>query len=200
MNRVIRFLQAYLLIGFPFVVINIIWQCIYFEHRTLQGAGLFTRFAYEIFSWNLMLWFVALITFLILLVCVARVREKTLRRLANLRERDEREEYITGKASRTAYLSTLSLMIFFLFFSVFSVNIYRVPANQAINGKRVNMAISLTTTLFDRAQVKSNPPVDVIFDSKSFSLSTSVIMLILLGWQLLIFNLASRKEQANILP
>jgi hypothetical protein len=46
-------------------------------------------------------------------------QETTLRRIANIRDRDEREEFLTGQAARVSYLSTLAAGIFLLFLSAF---------------------------------------------------------------------------------
>ncbi len=106
------------------------------EDENLTGNSVIAKILWEILSWNLMLWFLILILFLILLVAFPTVREKTLKRLANLKDSDEREECITGKASKTAYISTLSLMMLFLLFSIFTLNVHRVAEEQAIHGKR----------------------------------------------------------------
>jgi len=194
-NKIIRLIQTYLMFGFPFVMICMVWETIYTENKILKDATTLTRTLWDALGWNLMLWFAVLIIFLVMLVAVPSVREKTLRRLANLKDRDEREEYITGKASRAAYISTLSLMIFFLFFSIFSFNIYRVPQTEAINGKHLFASISIGFNLLDKPAVENYSKKEVLFKSKNFSLSTSAIILILLGWQLLIFNLTARKER-----
>ena len=136
-----------------------------------------------------------LIVFLVLLVAVPRAREKTLKRLANLKDRDEREHYITGKASRAAYLATLSLTILLLFFSIFSLEIYRKPEAEAFGGKRGTVSISLHLNLLDNSHDPLTHQGEVLFESRDFPLSKSAIILLLLGWQLLTFNLAARREE-----
>ena len=196
-NKITRFIHAYLIIGLPFVIALMAWDTIHPQKEFLKNPTLLTRALWELFSWNLMIWFAILILFLIILVVSPSTREKTLRRLANLRERDEREEYITGKSSRAAYIATLSLMIFFLFFSIFSLSIYRAPRNQAINGKRLVVNIGIGFSFLDKTQPEKTYKGDVLFDSKDFSLSNSAIIFILLSWQLLIFKLTAMKEQIN---
>ncbi len=187
MNKVIRFIQTYLVCAFPFVI-----ACMARKQESFTNTSL----TWELLSWNLMLWFVVLIVFLVMLVTMPRVREKTLRRLANLKERDEHEEYITGKASRAAYISTLSLMIFILFFSIFSFSYYRLPESQAIDGKRNTVSVNAGFNLLGGdSQIIYSPGTEMLFTTKDFSLSTSSILFILIGWQLLSFNIAARKEQ-----
>jgi hypothetical protein len=195
MNKLVRLIQTYLLIGLPFVLACMARKSITPSEMMLQETFRFTNILWEILSFNLMLWFTVLIIFLAMLVAVPSVREKTLRRLANLKERDEREEYITGKASRAAYISTLSLMIFFLFFSIFSFSYYRVPENQAIHGKRNTISVNAEFNLLGDSQIIYSPGTEMVFTTKNLSLSPASILFILIGWQLLAFNLAARKEQ-----
>ncbi len=189
-----RIIQNYLLFSLPFVIICMIWNTISPEKEILLNPTIFTKFVWEILSWNLMLWFAVLILFLVMLVIVPTTRESTLTRLANIKERDEREEYITGRASRVAYISTLSVMLLFLFISIFTINIYRAPESEAVNGKRGNVSIGLSLNLLDEPKVESNTSGEVIFESNDIPLSKSAIILILIAWQLLAFNISARRQ------
>jgi hypothetical protein len=193
-NKAIRIIQSYLIFALPFVIACMTWSTLHSESEILKNASFLTKATWEALSWNLMFWFIILILFLILLVAVPSAREKTLKRLANLKERDEREQYITGKAARATYISTLSLMILFLFCSVFTLNIYRAPESQAINGKRGTVSIGLHFALLDESKTEKISENQVLFESKDIPLSKSAIILIFLSWQLLSFNLTARKE------
>ena len=202
MNKIIRFVQNYLIIGLPFVIICMGWSTFYPEDQFLAGYSTITKMIWTILSMNLLGWFVVLILFLTLSVAVSSIREITITRLANLKERDEREQYITGKASRAAYISTLSLTLFFLFFSVFQLNIIRAPKPQGLDAAHHSTAINLKFhfSLSNKGQRENQTPTatvpgeQVIFDSENISLSPPAILLVLLCWQLLIFNLTARKE------
>ena len=115
MNKIIRYIQNYLICALPFVIGCMVWETIQPDIQFGKSSSIIAKVLWELLSWNLMLWFAFLVLFLISLVAISSVREKTLRRLANLHERDEREQYITGKAARAAYISTLSFLILFLF-------------------------------------------------------------------------------------
>lgn len=194
MNKSISWIQTYLLYSLPFVLICMAWGTISPEKEILADPTLFTKIAWELLSWNLMLWFAVLVLFLVLLVAVPQAREKTLKRLANLKERDEREQFITGKASRAAYISTLSLMILLLFLSAFSLNIYRVPESEAINGKTGTISMGLSFSLLDKPQVEINSENKTIFETKDIPLSKTAIILILVIWQIGVFSFTARKE------
>jgi hypothetical protein len=196
MSKYFRFIQNYLLYALPFVLVCAAWGTIQTQSEILNSASIISRAAWEMLSLNLMLWFFVLILFLVLLVAVPGARDKTLKRLANLKDRDEREEFITGKASRTAYVSTLSLLILLLFFSIFTLNIYRVPESEAINGKRGTVSISTNFSLWDKSHDETLSTKETLFEYKGMPLSKSAILLGLILWQLAIFNFTARKENA----
>lgn len=196
MNKTLRLIQSYLVIGLPFVIIFMIWNTIHTQNEIFLDASVIKKIIFNTLVVNLVLWFIVFIAFLIILVIMPSAREKTLRRLANLKERDEREEYITGKASRATYLSTLSIMILFLFFSVFSFNLYKIPKNQAENEHhKLSFNIGLRFSLLNPPSVEKTPDGEVLFESNYISLSKSAIILILICWQLLVFNLTARRIQ-----
>lgn len=195
MSKVIRFVQNYLVCAFPFVIACAVWSSFRGKGAVQGDASILVTGLWELLSWNLMLWFATLLLFLVLLVIVPEARDRTLKRLANLKVRDEREEYITGKASRTAYISTLSVMILFLFLSIFSLNITRVSENEAIDGRTKNLSIGLQFDLTDNPKTNANENGQVLFESKDIPLSKTAILLVLLSWQLVAFNITARKEQ-----
>jgi hypothetical protein len=93
MNRAIRLLQNYLVLALPPVLACIIWEATQPSIQFPQSAPLAERWLWEALAWNLMLWFSALPLFLILLMAAPSAREKTLKRLANLKDEDEREHH-----------------------------------------------------------------------------------------------------------
>lgn len=194
MNKLLRFIHIYLLVGLPFVIACIVWETIQPENEILKNATNLTKILWNTLSWNLMFWFASLVLLLIVLVTVPQAREKTLKHLANLKERDEREEYITGKASRAAYIATLSLIVFFLFFSVFSLNVDRISQDLGTKSHLI-VNINMRFKLLDQPRVENTEKDVTLFSSKNFSLSTSAILLIILIWQLFVFNITARKEQ-----
>lgn len=197
MNKIIRFIQNYLIIGLPFVIACVIWETISPGIENGKDYSPLAKMIWTGLGLNILLWFSMLILLLIALVIVPSVRDKTIRRLANIKERDEREQYITGKASRTTYIATLSAMIFFLFFSLFSFDITTIPKDQN-DGHRFRASLGLHFSLLNNSDAKqpiTKTPEKVVFDTKRYSLSSSTILLILLVWQLFVFNRAAKREQ-----
>jgi len=190
-------MQAYIVVALPFVLAGMVFSRYFSDNNNLQQSSHVVKVLWELLAWNLMLWFVVLIAYLIMLVVMQSVRDSTLRCLANLKERDEREVYITGKAARTAYISTLSLMICLLFFSVFSVRVSKDQLGDSTKeNQKKTLSISMGFSLFEVSETAGNR--GVLFNSKSHSLSSSSVILILMCWQLFVFNLAARREQGEI--
>lgn len=191
MNKAIRLIQNYLLYALPFILICMVWGTV--VPTTDREATGFQRILWEIFSWNLMAWFAVLIIFLVMLIASSQVREKTLKRLANIKERDEREQQITGVAARSAYISTIGLLIFLLFFSLFNFNVRKYPDGTAPQGKSGLATITMHFNLTDSAKKEAQPD-GTIFESKDIPLSKSAIILLVLIWQLVAFNLTARRQ------
>lgn len=195
MVKSVRIVQNYLLYSLPLVLICMAWGSITPEAEIQQYAPKPIFWLWEILAWNLVLWFIILILFLITLVASAEAREFTLKRLANLQERDEFEQYITGRASRAAYISTLSLMILLLFLSVFTVNVYRLPMEERPVGKRGTVEIGLHFGFWEGDKGSAaTPKGEPIFNTADFPVSKSTILILLLAWQLVVFNLTARRE------
>lgn len=197
MNKLFRYMQNYLMYGFLPVVAMIGWSFFHENDISAQNVVInnpFVNFIYDLLSYNIMLWFATLILFMIGLIIFPAIREKTLRRMANLQERDEREEYITGRAARASYLATLSLTLFFLFLSMFNFS-YSKLEKTSPDKPGHNISIGFGYHFFGDVvtENKNEKGVSRIFDSTNYTLSGSTLLILLLGWQLLIFNLNARK-------
>lgn len=197
MNKTLKLLQNYLLLSFPFVLIPIaISQGYLFSPAILNSNNILLKIITNGLVINLMLWILALAAYLLLLLLSTEVRNKTLARLANLKERDEREEYITGKAARATYLATLSLTLFLLFISMLNVNLSSIE-KTAPGQPGHSISLGLGYSVFTKtAEKPEHSELHPIFDTVQYKLSTETILLLMLGWQLVIFNLTARKEQS----
>lgn len=193
MTKFIKVIQTYLIFALPLVLICMAWSSLV-PQGGIASDNIFSKAAWEVLSWNLMLWFATLIIFLILLVLVPEARERTLKRLAGLKERDEREQQITGLAARSAYVATMGLLICLLFFSIFSLNVYRVPEAEAIEGRRGNLSIGFHFQLLDKPRIETDARGQVLFESKDIPLSKTAILLIIIVWQLAAFRITARKQ------
>lgn len=169
-----------------------IWSTLREEKVFSAATPFWTRAAWEGLSWNLMCWFGVLMLFLGMILVSPTARELALKRVARLQERDEREELITGKAARAAYLAGLSFLIVLLFFSIFSLNVSRIPDPKVTAGKTRTVEIGVGFSLLERAS--SAVPENTVFASKGIPLSKTAILLSLLVGQLAVFGFTARRE------
>lgn len=203
MNKVIRFVQNYLIIALPFVIACMVWSTLLPEERSWPHTAI--KILWDVLGINLMSWFAVLMVFLTSTVLFPSVREKTLQRLGQLKERDEREQAITGKASRFTYISTLSLTLFFLFFSVISLKVTSLPKEPGMNkdpsrpSRRVSISAHFNLLKQEQAYhegigaMETSAAEKVLIDSNRIALSTPAILLVLLCWQLSAFNMTTRR-------
>jgi hypothetical protein len=198
MNKTIRAVQTYLVLAFPFVIAVAVWHSLQQNNvGVLDQRSIFATVAWEILSWNLMLWFAVLFGFLVALVFSSEAREATLTRLANIKDRDEREKYITGQAARSAYLSTLSIMILLLVLSVVNLRVTNLPAGTQVDGKTKAVSIGINLSLTEETQLSSDSKEQAMVESKGIPLSKTAIIFALLAWQLFMFNRTARKEMLS---
>lgn len=123
-------------------------------------------------------------------------RDQVLARITFIRERDEREAILTGKAARTALLTTLAFLILLFCLSCFQVSIYKVPAEEAHDGKTGFVSLGLGFSLLE--QGKHDFPEDrikekVIFHYRGLPLSSAAVILVLIGWQIISYNYSMRR-------
>ncbi len=193
MNKVNKWLQNYLVLGLPFVVACVLWGTIQTD-REIQSHGSFVqKIMWEVLSWNLMFWFLGLIAFLLLMVFVPSTREMVTRRIANIKERDEREVYITGQASKNAFTSTLSILIFLFFISIFTFNVSKIPPEEMINNHSKSLSIGFNFKLTDDPKIEKDQSGQVLVESKDIPLSKSAILLLLIVYQISTFGFSARR-------
>ncbi len=192
MSKFIKILQTYLMIGLPFIVVTMIWGKL--GNAEDSQKPWVQSILWEILSWNLMLWFALLIVFLIFLVFFKPAQEQTLKRVANIKEQDEREEYITGRASRGALISTLSILILLLFLSIFRLDIRQLPPEKAVAGKSGTLSIGLGFKMFDDPILEKTEEGKIWFQSKDLLLSKTGIILLIMIWQMTSYHLIARRE------
>jgi len=121
------------------------------------------------------------------LVLCGEFRDMVMSGLTFIRERDERESILAGKAAKTAFLTTLSLLVFLFFLSCFHVSVYRVSKEYAVDGKTGHITLGVGFNLLDRDS--REPPESMsrrmdIFSYTGLPLSSSAVILILIVWQL----------------
>lgn len=177
----------------PFVVICATWSNIQSDREILVDGSFLVKAAWEVLSWNLIIWFLSLITFLILMVFASSTRDMVTRRVANIKERDEREIYITGQASKKAFTTTLSIIIFLFFISIFTFNVSKIPPEEVVSNRGKSLSLGFNFKLTDDPRIEKDQTGRVLVESKDIPLSKSAILLLLIICQISVFGLSARK-------
>jgi hypothetical protein len=129
------FISKYLLYALPLIIITIAWALF----LPGQGAGAnFTGLVdvlWDIAGWHFVVWFLFLIYFILALLFSVPFRERTLTILTFSKDNDERESFISGKASKATFYSTLSIMILLFFLSGLNINIHKKAKDEVPEGK-----------------------------------------------------------------
>ena len=123
-------------------------------------------------------------------------RDHVIAKLTFIRERDEREVILTGKATRTTFMTTLAILIFLFCLSCFHVSIYKVPPERAVDGKTGMISLGLGFNLL--AHSKQDEPEDTIkkkdiFSYRGLPVSSTTVILMLIAWQIISYNYSIRR-------
>jgi hypothetical protein len=192
MNKIHSFILKYLVLSFPAVVILLVWGFIQGQQDVLNMNNIAIYVIREILSWHLMAWFVILICTLGTLLLSSKFRDAVFAKLARIRDRDERESHIIGRAGRFSFFSTLALLVFLLFFATLNISVSRIPPEKAVDGKRHSLSIGMSFNLWEQKQ-GGEESGDVIVSTGSRGLSKQIILLLLIGWHMGTFLYCSNK-------
>jgi len=125
-------------------------------------------------------------------------RQIVLTRMTSMRERDEREVVLTGQASKNTMLTTLAILIFLFCLSCLQFSYARVPAEIAVPGntREVSWGLGFSLTGEDaEAKGTENTPLERVIEYNGLPLSTSVILLGLIGWNIFSYKYYMKKYE-----
>ena len=135
--KINMWISKYLLVAMPFIIATVIWA-----YSTPNDGLDLHGFLWEILSWNFIAWFVLLVYFIMSLVFWGTFREEILTILTLSKERDERESFISGKASKATFYSTLSVLILLFFLSGLHIHVNKKPKEEVVDGKHGTITIA----------------------------------------------------------
>lgn len=198
--KINMWISKYLLIAFPFVVAVIIWALM-IPSIDREANGL-EKILWEVLSWNFLTWFTLLVYFILTLVFWSPFREKILTVITYSKERDERESYISGRASKATFYSTLAVLIFLFFLSGLNVHIYRKPKEEAIDGKRGAITIGYNFGLMNtdkkNAEAKFHGKNEVILEFNGLPFTQESLLLFLVLYHVASYHIFTRRRQEDI--
>lgn len=172
------------LYGLPLVVVYAIfaysveWQTVGMDH------GL--RILYDIGGLLLAVWMLISILISVRLVVSAQFREMALAKLTLIKERDERESFLTGRAAKETMLTSMAILILLFCLSCFQVSLQNIPPEQVVDGKTRSLSLGVKLELFDNATTRNG-------NESLLPLSSSSLLLGLLVVQIASYNYSMKR-------
>jgi hypothetical protein len=193
MKRLDSILLKVFLYGLPGVLALAVF--LYPYRLGIDAAGL-VRLLYNFAGFIFACWMMLSIYLSARLMVSGRFRDKALAKLTFIRERDEREIALTGKATKTTFLTSLAILIFLFCLSCFQVSIYRVPPEKALDGKTRFVTLGFGFNLWERSgQAKADDTIQKknILSYTGLPVSSSTVILVLIMWQIISYNYSMRR-------
>lgn len=195
MNRLDSILLKVFLYGLPIVLGYAIFAYSYDLETSAQVGG-YIQALYDFGGFVFGAWMALSIYLSVRLMASEVFREKVLTKLTFIKERDEREVLLTGKAAKATMLTTIAILIFLFCLSCFQVSIYRVSAEQAVDGKTGIVSLGLGLGLLEKSkQEKAEEAVqkENIVSYTGLPITSSTVILGLLIWQIISYNYSMRR-------
>jgi hypothetical protein len=124
------------------------------------------------------------------------LRNHVLTKLTFIRERDEREAMLTGRATRTTFLTSIAILVFLFFLSCFQVSIGKLPPDKAIDGKHHYLSLGIGFKLLESPRSgtpNDSPENEDIFSYTCLPLSSTTLILVLILWLIISYNYSMRR-------
>jgi hypothetical protein len=195
MKKIDSLLLKVFLYGLPVIAVLSVFAYLYstgvVNHDTVY-AKFMNSFAGLVFA----LWMTLSVYLSVRLMVSGPFREQVIARITFMRERDEREAILTGKATKATFLTSLAILIFLFCLSCFQVSVYRVPPDKAVDGKTGFVSLGLGFSLLEhekQARIADTIPKENIFTYRGLPISSEAIILILILWQIISYNYSMRR-------
>lgn len=194
MKRLDSILLKFFLYGLPAVIVFAAFSYFYnlevVNHANVY-FNLLNSFAGLVFA----LWMSLSLYLSIRLIVSVPFRDQVLAKLTFIRERDEREAILTGKATRTTFLTSLAILIFLFCLSCFHVSIYRLPQKKAVDGKTGIISLGLGFSFLEHSKQDKPETIEKedIFSYNGLPVSSTTVILMLIVWQIISYNYSMRR-------
>lgn len=195
MKRLDSTLPKVFLLLLPAVVILSVFSYLYSAGAIDHNAGC-NRFLNGFAGLVIVLWMALSLYLSVRLVVSGQFRDQVIARITFIRERDEREAILTGKAAKTAFLTSLALLIFLFCLSCFQVSVYRVPPENAVDGRTGLVSLGISLNFLEQDKQDRSPEMTSrkdIFSYTGLPLSNTAIVLMLIFWLIASYNYSMRR-------
>ena len=193
MNKIDNILTKYFVYALPLLGLTFglgLWK----DPDLLSRSEGFIRHLWDFLGWIVIFWILISLYIFIKMVISSKFRDLTLKKFIGLKERDERESIITGDAAKLSLISTSALSVLLLFMSIMTVNIGKYPEKELfVNDKKHFITIGLNPLLENNNQKPKTAQGIEIFSYSGLPLPMSIVIFLILGWQLITFRYIVKK-------
>lgn len=195
MKRFDSILLKVFLYGLP-AVVAFAFYTYFYKAGVFNHAQKFSGFLNGLGGLVLIIWMVLSLYLSVRLMVSETFRDQVIARLTFIRERDEREALLTGKATRTTFMTSFAILIFLFFLSCFQLSIYKVPPEMAVDGKTGCISLGFSFSMLEQSKPKM--PADLIekeyiFNYMGLPLTSTTLILLLILWQIISYNYSMRR-------
>lgn len=152
---------------------------------------------FEIAGWMTILWCAVVIYTFFAIAFNEKVKNSVVRKLAGIKEHDERETYLTGLISKKTFISITGGLVLLLFLSALKINIYKASEAEIKNGKHGTISIGMGLSLLAPQNIEhKNDEINrsFFFKYNGLPLSTDGTLLLIIILQMGTFYYFSKKE------
>jgi hypothetical protein len=195
MKRFDSMLLKVFLYGLPGVLVLAVFSYSY-SSGVVSHAYIYFRLLNSFAGLVFAIWMMVSLYLSVRLMVSGPFRDQVIAKLTFIRERDEREALLTGKATRTTFLTSIAILILLFCLSCFQVSIYRVPPERAVDGKTGIVSLGVGFSLLERSkQVRPEDTIQKkdIFSYTGLPVSSTTVILMLIVWQIVSYNYWMRR-------
>ncbi|MDD3845575.1 MAG: hypothetical protein PHC90_04365 [Syntrophorhabdaceae bacterium] len=192
MKRLDPFILNVFLCGLPVLAGIALFNYVF--HAGLAAGPLKT--VYNASGFLYAAWMLLSVYLSVRLVLSGPFRDRVLARLTFMRERDERETLLTGRATKTTLMTSLAILIFLFCLSCFQVSFFKLPPDKALDGKTRGFTLGVGFSLLNESgAMGSNAALRQydVFSYNGLPISSSAIILLLIAWQIVSYNCTIRR-------
>jgi hypothetical protein len=190
MNLFKKIVIGFVFYTFPLAIVGFLIIGLYENSIVLYIAPLYLCSLVLAALWTL-------ITFLLTIAMFfsKRLRNDVLSKLSGIKEHDEREVQIVGKALKSTYLSTMTILLFLLIISLFNIYIEKKSVDSVEPGQlRNSVSIHLGLDIIDHnAVITQKESCDEYFEINDLPISSSALIIILMLWQIFSYRYITRR-------
>ncbi len=185
MNKFIKIVIGYVFYTFPLTLAGYVFYFVFFPNPLINLLGV------QAFIWTL-----TSLCLSISLFFSEKIRGVVLKKLSGIKERDEREVQIMGRALKSSYLTTMTILFFLLFISLFHGEVGKYSSENVESGQHTgSYAFGVSLRLLDKdALITQKEGYDFFYQYNNIPISAQSLIIILLLWQIVSYRYVSRKS------